>query len=83
MHYKMHGVYYCLGIGRYYSPAYCQFLAILLESKKDLTVSNRISLSEFDFEFLHWPVNYAWHETQRYYRLLMLDVRLSDFPQSP
>lgn len=54
----------CLrGLGRWSNPQYIQFISILQRTKMDDSPENKKMLSNFNFDFRSWPVDFQWDET--------------------
>lgn len=51
------------GLGRASTPQYIQFLRTLDLAKRDLKNSKK-SLSQYDFDFDGWPVEFKWNEVE-------------------
>ncbi|XP_073497828.1 phosphatidylserine lipase ABHD16A isoform X3 [Phyllobates terribilis] len=53
----------CLrGLGRWSNPQYIQFISILQRTKMDDCPENKKMLSNFNFDFRSWPVDFRWDE---------------------
>ncbi|XP_068106507.1 phosphatidylserine lipase ABHD16A isoform X2 [Hyperolius riggenbachi] len=54
----------CLrGIGRWTNPQYIQFISILQTNRVDNCPENKKLLSNYNFDFRHWPVDFRWDDT--------------------
>ncbi|XP_018416136.1 PREDICTED: protein ABHD16A isoform X2 [Nanorana parkeri] len=54
----------CLrGLGRWTNPQYIQFISILQSSRMDNCPENKKLLSNYNFDFRSWPVDFRWDET--------------------
>ncbi|GLH15087.1 Protein BAT5, putative [Gryllus bimaculatus] len=54
--------YFVRGLGRASAPQYIQFLRTLDEAKKNLNKSSKRALSQYDFDFDGWPVEFKWND---------------------
>ncbi|XP_060045449.1 phosphatidylserine lipase ABHD16A isoform X2 [Erinaceus europaeus] len=53
----------CLrGIGRWTNPQYRQFITILEATHRNQSAENRKQLSNYNFDFRSWPVDFHWEE---------------------
>ena len=52
------GALFLRALGRITNPAYRQFISILSNAKRDYTVSSKKEVSQYDFEFSAWPVDW-------------------------
>jgi len=56
---------YCLrSYGRINSPVYLQFQRILADAQRDMNPVNKQALSQYDFEFKAWPVEFQWSNVE-------------------
>lgn len=51
------------GIGRSANQDYKSFSKVLKSAKQKNDMS-RLTLSRFDFDFTHWPIDFRWYESQ-------------------
>ncbi|KAM4642778.1 phosphatidylserine lipase ABHD16A isoform 2-T2 [Discoglossus pictus] len=57
------GVAYLRGLGRWCNPQYIQFISILERTKIENTDENKKRLSNYNFDFRSWPVDFYVDET--------------------
>ncbi|XP_075042693.1 phosphatidylserine lipase ABHD16A [Mixophyes fleayi] len=53
----------CLrGLGRWSNPQYIQFISILGRTNIDNSPENKKKLSNYNFDFRSWPIDFQWNE---------------------
>lgn len=56
-------VSFCMrGMGRARNPTYQRFLRTLNQAQTNLTPNVKRQLSQYDFEFYAWPVEFKWSD---------------------
>lgn len=53
------------GYGRANNPTYQEFVKVLRDAKKNMTMDTKKKLTSYDFEFSAWPVEFQWVDVER------------------
>lgn len=52
------------GYGRANNPSYQEFVKVLRDAKKNMTMETKKKLTSYDFEFSAWPVEFQWVDVE-------------------
>ncbi|XP_066991578.2 phosphatidylserine lipase ABHD16A [Anabrus simplex] len=56
--------YFVRGLGRVTSPQYTEFMRVLNAAKKNFNKDTKRALSQYDFDFDSWPVEFKWSDVE-------------------